>query len=105
MQKTMMTWMGALCVGVIALAGCQKKHEDAAPVMPETSAPAAQSEAPGQPISNASPSALPGTDDSSSDDVILPSDQSDDMSNMSDSDAAAPSKLPDSQSGTLEDAH
>lgn len=100
MKKSMM-WASLVgVVGAVALAGCQK-HEDAAPVTPEASTPATQQAAPATAPSDTS--VAPSTTTDAPNTSALPSDQSDDMSNMNSTDAAKPSTLPDSQSGTAED--
>ena len=102
MKKSMM-WAGLVgIVGAMTLAGCQK-HEDAAPATPEATttqpaAPAAPEATPAAPAATTAPAATDATGN-----AALPSDQSDDMSNMNSSDAAKPATLPDSQSGTAEE--
>ena len=107
MKKSTM-WAGMVGImGAVALAGCQG-HDDAASKTADTNAPvtqpAAAPETPATPVQdNATvPAAAPTTTDAGNN-AALPSDQSDDMSNMNSSDTAKPSTLPDSQSGTAED--
>ena len=100
-------------MGAVALAGCQK-HDDAASKTADTRAPvtqpAAAPETPPTPAQDTAtaPAAAPTTTAPTTPDAgntaALPSDQSDDMSNMNSNDTAKPSTLPDSQSGTAEDA-
>lgn len=108
MKKSMM-W--ASIVGVVsamALAGCQK-HEDAAPATPEasTTTTTTQQTAPEAPAASTTTTTTDTTTapatDAAGNNAALPSDQSDDMSNMNSGDAAKPSTLPDSQSGTAEE--
>lgn len=99
MKKSMM-WASLVGIaGAMTLAGCQK-HEDAAPVTPEAK-PAQSAAAPASTTSAATSTTPAATGATST--SALPSDQSDDMSNMSNSDTAKPSTLPDSQAGTAED--
>ena len=109
MKKSMM-WASIVgVVGAMALAGCQK-HDDAAPVTPEasTTTTTTQQTAPEAPASSTTTTTTdtttaPAATDAAGSNTALPADQTDDMSNMNSSDAAKPSTLPDSQSGTAED--
>lgn len=105
MKKSMM-WLSVVgVVGAMALAGCQK-HEDAAPATPEasTTTTTTQQAAPEAPAASTTTTTTAPTTDANGNNTALPSDQSDDMSNMNNGDAAKPSTLPDSQSGTAEES-
>ena len=105
-MKKLMMGAVALCASAMMLTGCQKKREEAAPAVPSNAHVQPLPE-PAAPPASAHPASAPSTvtPTAARGSAALPSDQSDDMTNMNNSDAAKPSTLPDSQSGTLEDSH